>query len=52
MLYDDSNIYRYNVTGKKIRRIDVRKVSGGMPSHMCLDSRGRLCVLMTEARLS
>lgn len=42
LLYDDSNIYRYNVTGKKIRRIDVRKVSGGMPSHMCLDSRGRL----------
>lgn len=52
LLYDDSNIYRYNVTGKKIRRIDVRKVSGGMPSHMCLDSRGRLCVLMTEACLS
>lgn len=42
LIYDDSNIYRYNVTGKKIRRIDVRKVSGGMPSHMCLDSRGRL----------
>lgn len=42
LLYDDSNIYRYNVTDKKIRRIDVRKVSGGMPSHMCLDSRGRL----------
>ena len=42
LLYDDSNIYRYNVTGKKIRRIDVRKVSGGIPSHMCLDSRGRL----------
>lgn len=42
LLYDDSNIYRYNVTGKKIRRIDVRNVSGGMPSHMCLDSRGRL----------
>lgn len=42
LLYDESNIYRYNVTGKKIRRIDVRKVSGGMPSHMCLDSRGRL----------
>lgn len=42
LLYDDSNIYRYNVTGKKIRLIDVRKVSGGIPSHMCLDSRGRL----------
>lgn len=42
LIYDDSNIYRYNVTGKNIRRIDVRKVSGGMPSHMCLDSRGRL----------
>lgn len=42
LLYDDSNIYHYNVTDKKIRRIDVRKVSGGMPSHMCLDSRGRL----------
>ena len=42
LLYDDSNIYHYNVTGKKIRRIDVRKISGGMPSHMCLDSRGRL----------
>lgn len=42
LIYDDSNIYRYNVTGKKIRRIDVRKVSGDMPSHMCLDSRGRL----------
>ena len=42
LLYGDENLYCYHTSSQKTDRYNIRRLSGADPTHICIDTTGRL----------